>query len=760
MIRDDSERFGMIRDDSRKKKTEKSRIFFFCMTSRPRPLHPRFISLKTNLSNLSNLSNLTESISQYMRSDFVPRDHVNEIFSKEGITKATSFRQELESKTANTSAALQEFVTENYGKFIETSKEIVHIESDLLNMSAMLNAYGAGIKEMQIQGMQFGKRNGGKDNFNVACVQQVSEDVQALNQLVDELEGLLVDRKFEQSVAIIETAYEKLDELDQKAVKSGKFLLDAKMEKLVEMVSIELQAPTLKSSDRRRFTQYLIRLGHPDKALQVFLQNRSQAIKADIRKIKFQGDLSVYISELSTVVTTAISTTCTDFRKLFADRDMMSGFIVWAVSELEAFGVIFQRQVFHADTPISKIGECMKLAFTASKSLDQHGLKIEFVLASRFAGQLAETSEKEYASMEEELKNAVAVESWISAELWVRAPKQTRGWNKKVVQGNTMTLTVQQEQRVVKLTESAKLLYDLVHRLISNLKYLLNNQLYPQTSAELYVPVVQGSIRLFEKYLFKMTEASRILANQTEAPSEDVDEDAQQLAIVANTFYLGDDLLPRMSRQFEKLFERPVPELEQFQVKLTRLYRALRDQYAQKRVPYWLFQVFHWDATFQQIYTKIDLQEDIMIAGPSSEIVRLNVFLMHIRDLVLDSLNVDALGPLLAKSLEEIFLQLNDDEAYWQYGKFGRGGLIQFLLDFKYLLASGESFVNENVQLASDALFEKVKNMLRETTPADPLNLPSPVWYTSILDMKLKNENRLSFFAVPETNFDEETEKI
>ncbi len=44
--------------------------------------------------------------------------------------------------------------------------------------------------------------------------------------------------------------------------------------------------------------QFLIRLGHADRALAIFLRGRSAAIKADIRTIKFQGDLSVYVSEL------------------------------------------------------------------------------------------------------------------------------------------------------------------------------------------------------------------------------------------------------------------------------------------------------------------------------------------------------------------------------------------------------------------------------------------------------------------------------
>ena len=54
-----------------------------------------------------------------------------------------------------------------------------------------------------------------------------------------------------------------------------------------------------------------------------------------------------------------------------------------------------------------------------------------------------------------------------------------------------------------------------------------------------------------------MTEASRLI-NSESANVANTEEDAQELSIVANTFYLADDLLPRVSRQYEKQFERPV----------------------------------------------------------------------------------------------------------------------------------------------------------------------------------------------------------
>ena len=58
-----------------------------------------------------------------------------------------------------------------------------------------------------------------------ALPKQVQDDVAALNELAEELGGLIYERKLEQAVSIIETAYEKLDELDPKAVRAARAAL-------------------------------------------------------------------------------------------------------------------------------------------------------------------------------------------------------------------------------------------------------------------------------------------------------------------------------------------------------------------------------------------------------------------------------------------------------------------------------------------------------------------------------------------------------
>jgi hypothetical protein len=138
----------------------------------------------------------------------------------------------------------------------------------------------------------------------------------------------------------------------------------------------------------------------------------------------------------------------------------------------------------------------------------------------------------------------------------------------------------------LKLTASAKELYNVVRSLLREVVPILDSTVYPAASGELYPTVVQGMIRLFDGYLSTIAmEAKTGLEKLT---------DQQSLGIVANTYYLSDDLLPRVTREFVRQFGREVPELEKFRIKLQTLHDVLRDSYCYNRAPVWLDAILGW----------------------------------------------------------------------------------------------------------------------------------------------------------------------
>eukprot|EP00455_Lapot_gusevi_P037091 TRINITY_DN4136_c0_g1_i1.p1 TRINITY_DN4136_c0_g1~~TRINITY_DN4136_c0_g1_i1.p1 ORF type:complete len:758 (-),score=220.96 TRINITY_DN4136_c0_g1_i1:88-2361(-) len=709
-------------------------------------------ALAAVIQNESRGLELSDTTAKFGNSSFDVKRYINDFFVSHGIGKATHEKEELEERKKLTSQALKNYVTDHYRKFIDTSKEIVNIESDMISLSNLLSDYRSVMKALQQTRLSQDNNTEKKSRAKLDSdddeppprprgeeeIQKHSvahEDMQVLEELAEELGGLIYERKFEQAVSIIETALERMDELDARAVFSARPAVDQRIEQLVELLSFDLQSGTIKPGDRRRLLSYLIRLGQIDKALSTFLQTHSLAIKADIRKIKFQGDLAVYVTDLSSLVTQHLTAIAAEFRRLFSDRNVLSSFITWTLEELDHFSSLFSRQVFQADNyPVSKIGECLKIAFVSFKSLESHGLRLSFVLAKNFTAPLLELMEREISSLDAVIVKALSVETWATTELWVRDPranKTPRGARAKP------------SHRAVQLTESAKTLYEVISRVIQDLKQLLNNQLYPQTASDMYLPIVSGTIHLFERYILRMTAALTPAGNE-----EEVDlngnglNDEQFLAIVANNFYLADDLLPRTARQFEKQFERPIQELEQFQVKLQRLYRALRDQLAVHRAPFWISHVLQWEQQAPVIYAALTLNEDIMVAAPSPMFIQMVEFLVRLRELVLALLPPDALEPILQSALEQVFKALVDDR-YWMNVNLGHGGLQQLMLDVRYLLAAASDYINETVQAAADGLIDKAQAIYADESgiPISTVqNSFNPIWFQSIIDSKLQRK--------------------
>jgi hypothetical protein len=75
-----------------------------------------------------------------------------------------------------------------------------------------------------------------------------------------------------------------------------------------------------------------------------------------------EGDLGLYITDLARLVFSAVNTTCEDFCSSFTENEMLSGFIVWAISELEKFGTIVKNQVFQNSDDFATMGKCLEIA--------------------------------------------------------------------------------------------------------------------------------------------------------------------------------------------------------------------------------------------------------------------------------------------------------------------------------------------------------------------------------------------------------------
>ncbi|MCO5589739.1 hypothetical protein L7F22_043707 [Adiantum nelumboides] len=150
---------------------------------------------------------------------------------------------------------------------------------------------------------------------------------------------------------------------------------------LVEAISHDLSSPLLKKTSVVRNVGFLLRLDKGERAREIFLNSRSELLKRRSRQIKFEGDVSLYISELALVHFTLIKNTSEWYMSAFKDNHMASGFVRWAASQIESYAEIFRRQVYGmADQDPKVVTEAVEITMSSASQLKEVGLDLTFFL--------------------------------------------------------------------------------------------------------------------------------------------------------------------------------------------------------------------------------------------------------------------------------------------------------------------------------------------------------------------------------------------
>ncbi|UZJ52850.1 hypothetical protein CBS101457_002170 [Exobasidium rhododendri] len=150
---------------------------------------------------------------------------------------------------------------------------------------------------------------------------------------------------------------------------------------LVDSITHNLSSPTLKKSAVVRNVGFLLRLDRGERAREVFLQSRSELLKKRSRQIKFEGDVSLYISELALVHFTLIKNTSEWYMSAFKDNRMASGFVKWAMVQVESYAEIFRRQVYGiVDQDPKVVLEAVEITMNSASQLGEVGLDLTFFL--------------------------------------------------------------------------------------------------------------------------------------------------------------------------------------------------------------------------------------------------------------------------------------------------------------------------------------------------------------------------------------------
>lgn len=212
-----------------------------------------------------------------------------------------------------------------------------------------------------------------------------TKDLRWIDEYGDELTMAIATRDWDESLKLILKGQDLLKTFA--AHPSAQAILQARMDhlrpNLVNQIAHDLSSPDIKKAQAVRLVGYLLKLDRPDLARDTFLKARKDIMLKRVRGIKCEGDISIYISELSIVCFTIVRHTSEWYRAAFEDNRLASGFITWAKAQIEEFADMFRRQVFASTIEHGIADECLKVVASHNrKLLRDAGLDFTFLLST------------------------------------------------------------------------------------------------------------------------------------------------------------------------------------------------------------------------------------------------------------------------------------------------------------------------------------------------------------------------------------------
>lgn len=189
--------------------------------------------------------------------------------------------------------------------------------------------------------------------------------------------------------------------------------ITARCDKLSKLLCTELERSELRMHAVRVVVGHLITLGEADKACARFLLNRSLGIARDIKHLKMEGAMELYIAKLSRLFFVSLKEAAVEFGKLFTASERKSAYMDWAREEIDSFVSLFARQVLQSSTnSFANIAACVDVACEQCRMLLSVGLDLEFFLWESLCSGLTDAINEEGRTWIGAVSQAFAVETW------------------------------------------------------------------------------------------------------------------------------------------------------------------------------------------------------------------------------------------------------------------------------------------------------------------------------------------------------------
>ncbi|RAH65631.1 exocyst subunit EXO84 [Aspergillus aculeatinus CBS 121060] len=250
--------------------------------------------------------------------------------------------------------------------------------------------------------------DGGRDKPEVRIdVDGKQQNLRWVEGQIDELDIDIALQRFEDAVGHIERLRKLARGLKGNAVAQDVITtkVDERAAALAEVLLRALvDTPSFPQATKTKST-WLMRLGFEDQAREAYLKARTDVISKRIRACVFEGDLPMYIFQISYVYFTLIKNTISIYQQCFPPA-MSSASIRWAKHHLDGFNALLTRQLSSVQRGTTVYQKCLDIVHEHASLLTEVGVDFTDLVAKGL--EVEDSAERPQMTRSESLISGLA----------------------------------------------------------------------------------------------------------------------------------------------------------------------------------------------------------------------------------------------------------------------------------------------------------------------------------------------------------------
>ncbi|KAG2725772.1 hypothetical protein I3760_01G082000 [Carya illinoinensis] len=650
----------------------------------------------------------------------------------------------------------------NYAAFIRTSKEISDLEGELSSIRNLLSTQAAlihGLSEgVHIDSLSVPVAKGSAvNNLYVYEGSEPSELEKWLIEFPDLLDVLLAERRVDEALVALSEGERVASEAKQMKTLTPAVLMSLqtsiieRRQKLADQLAEAACQPSTRGDELREAISALKQLGDGPRAHSLLLNAHLQRYQYNMQSLRPSSTSygGAYTAALSQLVFSAIAQAASDSLAIFGQEPAYtSELVMWATKQTEAFALLVKRYALASSAAAGGLraaAECVQIALGHCSLLEARGLALCPVLLRLFRPSVEQALDANLKRIEESTAALAAADDWI-----LTCPPATRQSGRP--SGTSLGSATAFQH---KLTSSAHRFNLMVQDFFEDVGPLLSMQLGGQT--------LEGLFQVFNSYVSMLIKAlpgsMEEEANFESSGNKIVrmaENEAQQMALLANASLLADELLPRAAMKLSPPNQvtyrgdtrrRPLdrqnrhPEQREWKRRLVNSVDRLKDTFCQQHALDLIFTEEGDSNLTADMYLNMDVNVDEFEWFPSPIFQELFMKLNRMASIAADMfVGRERFATLLLMRLTEtVILWLSKDQSFWddiEEGPkpLGSHGLQQFYLDMKFVIcfASQGRYISRNLPRVVNEIISKAMSAFA-ATGKDPYSfLPEDDWFNDI----------------------------